>query len=182
MVISPLTPADIPACAAILHAAFAERWPRAWPTLEEAIAETEEALEPDRIALVARAEETPLGWVSALPAYGAYTWELHPLAVHPHAQGRGVGRALVRALERAVWQAGGRNLMLGADDEAGLTSLGGVEVYPDPLAHLVVLRNLHGHPFTFYQKMGFCVVGLIPHANGFGKPDILMAKHLTALE
>ncbi len=180
--ITPLTTHDVPACAAIVHAAFAQHWPNAWPTLAEATAETADALEPDHIALVAHAGDTVLGWVAAFPAYDDYTWELHPLAVHPRHQGQGVGRALVRALEAAVWHAGGRNLMLGSDDEANLTSLGGVDVYPNPLAHLHNLRNLRGHPFTFYEKLGFTVVGLIPDANGPGKPDILMAKRLTAPE
>ena len=34
------------------------------------------------------------------------------------------------------------------------------------------------HPAGFYQRMGFEVVGLIPDANGPGKPDILMAKRV----
>jgi aminoglycoside 6'-N-acetyltransferase I len=34
------------------------------------------------------------------------------------------------------------------------------------------------HPAVFYRRMEFEVVGLIPDANGPGKPDILMAKRL----
>src|SRR5262249_10872705 len=36
------------------------------------------------------------------------------------------------------------------------------------------------HPITFYRKLGFEVVGLFQNVSGFGKPDILMAKRLSA--
>ena len=32
----------------------------------------------------------------------------------------------------------------------------------------------------FYLRVGFHIVGVIPDANGFGKPDILMAKRIAA--
>jgi aminoglycoside 6'-N-acetyltransferase I len=53
-------------------------------------------------------------------------------------------------------------------------------LYPDVLGAVQRLRNLGDHPFTFYQRVGFTIVGVIPDANGFGKPDILMAKRVTA--
>ena len=68
--------------------------------------------------------------------------------------------------------------MLGTDDERGETSLADVELYPNPLDHLQKLENPGGHPYEFYQKVGYAVVGVIPDANGFGKPDIFMAKRI----
>jgi aminoglycoside 6'-N-acetyltransferase I len=41
------------------------------------------------------------------------------------------------------------------------------------------LRDLGGnHPFLFYRKLGYTVTGVVPDANGPGKPDILMSKRL----
>ena len=44
------------------------------------------------------------------------------------------------------------------------------------LEHLARIENLRGHPYEFYQRLGFSIVGAMPDANGFGKPDIYMAK------
>jgi len=33
--------------------------------------------------------------------------------------------------------------------------------------------------YEFYQKLGFTIVGIIPDANGWGKPDILVAKRVN---
>jgi len=43
----------------------------------------------------------------------------------------------------------------------------------------VHIRNLGRHPYEFYQKLGYVIVGVIPDANGLGKPDILMAKSVA---
>jgi aminoglycoside 6'-N-acetyltransferase I len=56
--------------------------------------------------------------------------------------------------------------------------VGGVDLYPGVLQHISQISNLRDHPFEFYQKLGFEVVGIIPDANGPGKPDILMAKRV----
>ena len=68
--------------------------------------------------------------------------------------------------------------MLGTDDENERTTLGGVELYPNALEKLAKIRNLRKHPFEFYRKLGFEICGVVPDANGFGKPDILMCKRV----
>jgi aminoglycoside 6'-N-acetyltransferase I len=78
-----------------------------------------------------------------------------------------------------VWQRGGLTLSLGTDDEAGMTTLAGKNLYPDVLGELARIRNLRGHPYEFYQKAGFVIVGVMPDANGPGKPDIYMAKQVS---
>jgi aminoglycoside 6'-N-acetyltransferase I len=169
------------AAADVLFAAFRDSAPTAWPTSEAARQEVAEALAAGRLVYAAVDDEgTVLGWIGGIPQYGGRAWELHPLVVRPDVQRRGIGRALVARLEAAVARRGGGTLFLGADDEAGLTSLAGVDLFPGVLAKLASLRDIGGHPFAFYERCGFEVVGVVPDANGFGQPDILMAKRVGA--
>ncbi|HEX2490662.1 MAG TPA: GNAT family N-acetyltransferase, partial [Blastocatellia bacterium] len=134
----------------------------------------------DRISRVAvDGDGAILGWIGAIEMHGGLVWELHPLAVRPRAQGRGVGRALVEDLEEQVVALGGQTLWVGTNDEDNLTSLGGIDLYPNPLDHLSRIENLRGHPYEFYQKLGFVIVGVMPDSEGFGKPDIFLAKRLV---
>lgn len=166
--------------AEILVAAFAPEHPEAWPDLQSALEEVRKSFAEDRISRVAIDETgAAVGWVGAIDTYeGEYAWELHPLAVRPDQQSRGVGAALVADLERQVLERGGGVVYLGSDDENNQTSLGGMEVFPGVLSRVAALGNVRGHAFEFYIKQGYEVVGIIPHANGFGRPDILMAKSL----
>jgi aminoglycoside 6'-N-acetyltransferase I len=165
--------------AAVLVDGFREFAPEAWPDLASARAEVEASLQPKHISRVAlNGQGKVLGWVGAISTY-AVAWELHPLVVAPAFQGQGVGQALVSDLEAQVAAQGAMTLYLGTDDMDRRTSLGGVELYPDVTAHAASIRNLRRHPFGFYQRAGFVVVGLIPDANGFGKPDIIMAKRVS---
>jgi aminoglycoside 6'-N-acetyltransferase I len=165
--------------AEVLVAAFKTFYPTAWPALADGIEEVREALEPDRIARAAIDDDGKLvGWIGGIDAYDGNMWELHPLAVDPAVQTRGIGSALVRDFEAQVLARGGNGVFLGTDDESGQTSLTDADLYPDVLAAARGIRNLNRHPFEFYQKLGYAIVGVIPDANGTGKPDILMAKRL----
>ena len=165
--------------AALLVEGFREHWPAAWPDLDAARDEVREWLGSEHICRAAVDEDgAVLGWIAANSNYEGNAWELHPLVVRPDRRGEGIGRALVADLEARVRERGGITLYLGTDDEAGLTSLADVDLYPNVLERLANIRNLRGHPYSFYQKCGFRIVGVIPDANGFGKPDILMAKRV----
>src|SRR5262249_11460524 len=142
--------------AELLVEGFREHSPAAWPDLEAALAEMEEVLGADRICRAAMDDDGALlGFIGGGPQYDRHVWELHPLVVREEARGRGIGTALVRDLEERVRERGAVTLWLGTDDEDDMTSLGGVDLYPDPLEHLRRIRNLKRHPFEFYRKMGF---------------------------
>lgn len=106
-------------------------------------------------------------------------WELHPLVVCANSRGKGIGRALVLDLEGIVRALGGKTVMLGTDDLDCATSLGGVDLYTNLWTHIKDIKNLRRHPYEFYQKLGYSIIGVVRDANGHGKPDILMAKCLA---
>ena len=171
-----LTPTQRGEAARILREAL-NRHDDAYGAPGEAEAEVAKVLgDPERLAFAALDGETLLGWVGAIRGYSR-AWELHPLVVDPPRHGAGIGRRLVAALEDAARAEGMLALHLGADDDFGGTSLFGLDLFPDVLARARDARSVD-HPMGFYQRLGFEVVGLIPDANGFGKPDILMAKRL----
>lgn len=169
--------------AVLLAESFQADWPNAWPTLEAARQEVLESLEPERLSRVAVDEAgAVLGWIGAIRQYDGHVWELHPLAVRADHRRQGLGRALVADLEEQVRCRGGLTLWLGTDDENYMMSLGGVELFPNVLEHAANIRNRRGHPFEFYQKAGFVIIGVLPNANGPGKPDIFMAKRIGNYE
>jgi aminoglycoside 6'-N-acetyltransferase I len=165
--------------AQLLVDGFREHWPSAWPNLDDALAEVREALEPGKMCRAALDEDgSVLGWIGGIPGYDGNVWELHPLVVAPARQGQGIGRRLVADLEAQVQARGGLTLWLGTDDEDNMTSLAGADLYHDLPGQIARIRDLKGHPFGFYRRCGFIVAGVVPDANGRGKPDILMAKRI----
>ena len=156
--------------------------PEGWPTIETARAAVTESLAEERISRVALEEGVVVGWIGGLKlSYPGGVWELHPLAVRRDRQRRGLGRALVADLEERVRERGGKVVYLGTDDKRVQTSIADIDLYPDALRLAADIRNLRGHPYEFYQKQGYTIVGVLPDANGFGRPDIFMAKRLEPL-
>jgi aminoglycoside 6'-N-acetyltransferase I len=177
--LTPDDPAQHIAVADVLVSGFSGTGAEVWQTREDALETVEESLEDDKISRVA-VDDTGrvVGWISAVSTYDGWVWEIHPLVVHRDCQGQGIGRALVLDLEVQVRERGGMTVCLGTDDENGRTSIGGTDLYPDPLVAATRLRSHGSHPFEFYRKLGYAVVGVLPDANGYGKPDIFMAKRV----
>ena len=187
--VNPGQPAVVQQAAEILVLAFQQMAPQAWPGLQRAQEELQEyfvqlegqglIISPERIL---RAAFDPtgrvLGWIGGIKEYNGIAWELHPLAVHPAFQGQGIGTALVADFEDRVRERGGVTVFLGTDDERSWTSLSGQDLYRDLWQQIKAIQNYAWHPYEFYQKQGYTIVGVIPDANGLGKPDILMAKRV----
>lgn len=152
--------------------------PRGWPTIEQAREEVASVIH-DGFARAAIEDDLLLGWIGGLPEYHGRVWELHPLVVRSDRRRRGIGRALVAAFEREASRRGALTATLGTDDDSGMTSLANIDLYGDVPAHIAGLRDLgKSHPFLFYRGLGYVVSGLMPDANGRGKPDIYMSKPL----
>jgi aminoglycoside 6'-N-acetyltransferase I len=164
--------------AQILYEAFLGRT-SSWQTYESAYAEVLECLEERKICIGVVEEKELLGWIGLQPIYQTITWELHPMVIRKKHRGKGIGTKLLRHLEAVAREMKILNILIGSDDENQQTSLAGMELYgPDLFEKLKSIKNLNRHPFEFYEKMGYQIVGVFPDANGIGKPDIWMGKRL----
>ena len=156
--------------------------PSGWPTLPDARAEIARVLR-DGFARASIKGNELLGWIGGLPEYDGRVWELHPVVVRRDRRRNGIGRRLVAALESEVVARGGLTVTLGTDDDSGMTSLAGADLYDDLPRQLAELRDLgRGHPFLFYRKLGYVVTGVMPDANGRGYPDVYMSKRVGTSE
>jgi aminoglycoside 6'-N-acetyltransferase I len=163
--------------AALLVEHFDE--PRGWPTLDAAADEVARVL-AEGFARASLDGDQLLGWIGGLPEYDGRVWELHPLVVRREHRRRGVGRALVAAFEEEARRRGALTATLGTDDDAGMTSLADVDLYDDLPRRIAEVRDRgRGHPFLFYRRLGYIVTGVMPDANGPGRPDIYMSKRLA---
>lgn len=177
--------------ARLLVLGFNESSP-AWPTLEAGLQTVIEVLHDGFVRAAvddSDADKTPpagslprprkvLGWVGGILAYSGRVCELHPLVVDPAHRGTGIGRALVDAFEAEARTRGALTAWVGADDEIRGTSLGEVDLYEDLPTRLSTARVIDRHPLGFYRKLGYTLAGVLPDANGRGKPDLFLAKRL----
>ena len=149
-----------------------------WPTLDLARDEVRDVI-AGGFARAVIENGSLLGWIGGLPEYQGRVWELHPLVVDREHRGRGIGRTLVEAFEAEARNRGALTVTLGADDTSAMTSLSEVDLYTDLPALIRAIRDRgKGHPFLFYQKLGYVITGVMPDANGPGKPDIFMSKRV----
>lgn len=182
MIIKTLQPKDdkyINQAAKLLVDGFRENCPNAWPDAESALEEVDECLLEDRICRIAIDEnDDVVGWIGGISQYDGNVWELHPLVVDIKHQNKGIGTLLVKDLEEQVRKRGGITILAGSDDENNMTSLSNVDLYDNLLDRISNIKNFKSHPYEFYLKLGFKIIGVIPDANGLGKPDIFLGKRV----
>ena len=141
--------------------------------MERALKTVRDSFSEDHISRAAANKGgTVLGWIDDIGSYGVNLWELDPLVMRRDLQCRCLGRTFVVDLGECVRSAAVTPLGLGTDDEIGMPTLTGVDLYPNVLEHLADIKNVGGHPYEFYQKLGFSIIGAMPDGNGPGKPNI----------
>jgi aminoglycoside 6'-N-acetyltransferase I len=164
--------------ARLLHSAFSPLG--VWTTMAEARHEVVDSVADDRVSRIALdADETVLGWIGAIRQYDGLVWELHPIVVAEEWRRHGVGRALIADLEAILATRGALTLWAGSDDLAGETSLGGIDLYPALPNALSTVRSWGRHALPFYLRLGFHIIGVMPDANGPGRPDIYLGKRIA---
>jgi aminoglycoside 6'-N-acetyltransferase I len=171
--------ARIDEVARLMLESFRELSPTWLQTLEAAQESVVGCLGPGMIARVLVVDDQVVGWVGIRHDYGS-VWELHPLVVAAGFRGRGFARALVREVEVLAGARGGLTMLLGTSDEARRTSLSDRDLFVDPLDALKNVVVTGAHPLPFWIAVGYTVVGVVPDAEGSGKPTILLAKRLDA--
>jgi len=154
--------------------------PLGWATLGDAFEEIMELLDKQDepcYLFAAVEDDVVIGWCGIMPNYGGRVYELHLIIVRRGWQRKGVGTALMCAAMDAAREKGGLTMTLGADDETNETSFGNVDLFDD-LPRRINEFNAGKHQSAFYMKLGFRIVGVVPNANGIGKPDIIFGKSL----
>jgi aminoglycoside 6'-N-acetyltransferase I len=171
----PENAAQIDEIARLLVESFADLSPGWVPTAEAAHDVIGHTFGGDKLSRVLLTDGDQVGgWIAGMHAY-ARLWELHPLVVSPRFRRRGFGRALVCDLVQQVAARGALTLYAGTSDETNRTTLFGRDLHADPIEAMRALRATREHPMDFYLKMGFSLVGVMPDAEGEGKPSIHFA-------
>ena len=120
-----------------------------------------------------------IGYAGLLKMYSDITLELHPLVIKEGYRNMGIGTKLLKEAERMAKEKNALNIMLGSDDEYYKTNLHEFDFNNTYIGYTIKnIKNINNHPYEFYQKNGYKIVGIFPNANGIGKPDIWLWKQL----
>ena len=162
--------------AAITFEAFKENAPDWVPTIDLARNQVVSAGTRGSLGRVIIEQDQAAGWIGLIK--GKHVWEIHPIAVAIEYQYKGFGHLLVEDVARIATDAGALTLFAGTSDEVGTTNLFGVDLYANPAQSISNIQATGRNPFKFWENAGFTVVGLMPDAEGVGKPAIQLARRL----
>jgi aminoglycoside 6'-N-acetyltransferase I len=160
----------------ITFEAFKENAPDWVPTIDLARNQVIAAGSRGKLGRVIMEQGEAAGWIGLIK--GKRVWEIHPIAIAIQSQYCGLGHLLVEDVARIAKSAGALTLFAGTSDEVGTTNLFGVDLYVDPGQAIVNIKATGRNPFEFWENAGFTVVGLMPDAEGVGKPAIQLARRL----
>jgi aminoglycoside 6'-N-acetyltransferase I len=165
--------------AKILYMVFTENNDHVWLHNEkEAFDEVKECIEGENICIGIKLENNLIGMAGIRPMYKK-TWELHPMAIKNEYQGKGYGKILLNKIEEIGNKNGIIGIVVGSDDETNKTSLSEKEINGENIFEEIMnIKNYKNHPYEFYKKCGYSIVGIIPNANGQNKPDIWLWKDI----
>jgi aminoglycoside 6'-N-acetyltransferase I len=162
----------------ILFNTFQDINTNTWPTYKSALLEVKDCIKKPNICIGICMNDILLGWIGLRPMYEK-TWELHPMVIGKEYQSKGLGKILINKLEEQAKKIGIIGIVLGTDDETNRTSISNHEVDEKNIcSEIQNIKNIRRHPFEFYQKCGYIIIGIVPNANGLRKPDIWMWKNL----
>ena len=151
-----------------------------WPDLNEktAFETVNECIAGENIAIGIKNKDQLIGWVGLRPMYKK-TWELHPMAIKHEFKRKGYGKILINELEIIAQENEIIGIVAGSDDEMNKTSLSEKEITRENIFEEIKnIKNYKNHPYEFYIKCGFSIIGIIPNANGPNKPDIWLWKDI----
>jgi aminoglycoside 6'-N-acetyltransferase I len=146
--------------------------------IKEATDEVYECIKDKNICIGIKVEKKLIGWVGLRPMYEK-TWELHPMVIKKEFQKKGYGNILINELEKTAATNGIIGIVAGSDDETNSTSLSDKTITGENIFEEIKnIKNYKNHPYEFYEKCGYKIIGIIPNANGPQKPDIWLWKDI----
>jgi len=69
-------------------------------------------------------------------------------------------------------------MLVGTSDTVAATSLSNADLYDRPGARIEAMTVRASHAVEFWQRSGYTIVGVIPDAEGPGRPSIQLAIRL----
>jgi len=163
----------------LMYITFSEINGNLWLKNEkDAFIEVKECIKGANICIGIKLENRLIGWAGLRQMYEK-TWELHPIVVKKEFQGKKYGQKLLNELERIAYKNGIIGIVAGSDDETNSTSLSDKKINGENIFdEIKSIKNYKNHPFEFYKKCSYSIIGIIPNANGQNKPDIWLWKDI----